>query len=117
MTGGTLVRSELAEGPEASIGLCCSQLSAPEIVGRRESICAASANAADGNEVHAQMVDLLAGPDAPVFDLVDRHKLGAAYAADPALTGTMGAPPSQLAPAAFLVDVNEWLSEYSVHLV
>ncbi|MEP7023764.1 MAG: hypothetical protein ABJB47_08120 [Actinomycetota bacterium] len=42
--------------------------------------------------------------------------LSTAYAADPTLPGRMGIQPSPLAPAAFLIDVNEWLTEYQVSL-
>ena len=43
--------------------------------------------------------------------------LAAAFAADPMLPGMIGLLPSPYACAAFLLDVNEWLSEYKIGLV
>lgn len=40
-----------------------------------------------------------------------------AFAADPRLPGMIGLLPSPYACAAFLLDVNEWLTEYKVSLV
>ena len=46
-----------------------------------------------------------------------RDKLAAAYAADPTLAGCMAVQPSGTAPAAFLLDINEWLRRYHVRLM
>jgi len=45
---------------------------------------------------------------APLFTLVSRERLAAAYAADPRLPGTMAIPPSRTTPAAYLLDINRW---------
>jgi hypothetical protein len=63
------------------------------------------------------MTELLHQPDAPLFDLVDHGALAAAFAADPMLPGMIGLLPSLYACAAFLLDVNEWLTEYKISLV
>jgi hypothetical protein len=67
--------------------------------------------------LRAQMTELLHQPDAPLFDLVDYGALAAAFAADPMLPGMFGLLPSPYACAAFLLDVNEWLTEYKISLV
>ena len=64
-----------------------------------------------------QLRDLLARPDAPLFSLIDHAKLTAAYAADPALAGTQAVQPSSTTPAAFLLDINEWLRRYDVRVL
>lgn len=89
----------------------------PEILSRRKSIYPASADPAYAIAVRSEMAGLLRQPQAPLFELIDRGRLSAAFAADPVLPGLMGIQPSPLAPAAFLIDVNRWLSEYDVHLV
>jgi asparagine synthase (glutamine-hydrolysing) len=88
-----------------------------ELVNRRKSIYPGAAEPAYREAVSAQTRALLAEPDAPLFDLIDRQKLAAAYAADPSLPGLMAIQPSAPAPAAFLLDVNEWLRRYGVRLV
>jgi asparagine synthase (glutamine-hydrolysing) len=88
-----------------------------ELVNRRKSIYPGAADPAYADAVSAQMRALLAEPDAPLFDLVDRPKLAAAFAADPGLPGFMAIQPSGPAPAAFLLDVNEWLRRYGVRLI
>jgi asparagine synthase (glutamine-hydrolysing) len=67
--------------------------------------------------VDAELDRLLGTPEAPLFDLVDRASLRDAFAADPRLPGTMAVRPSPTAPAAWLLDINEWLVRYRVHLV
>jgi len=67
--------------------------------------------------VQAQMNDLLRQPQAPLFSLIDHAKLTAAFAANPTLPGMFGILPSPMAAAAFLIDVNEWLTEYRISLV
>ena len=47
-------------------------------------------------------------PDAPLFELISREALTAAYAADPRLPGLMSVQPSSTSPVAFLLDVNRW---------
>jgi asparagine synthase (glutamine-hydrolysing) len=89
----------------------------PEITSRRKSIYPASTDPAYALAVHAQMNDLLRQPQAPLFDLIDHAKLSDEFAAGPALPGRMGIQPSPLAGVAFLIEVNEWLSEYNVSLV
>jgi asparagine synthase (glutamine-hydrolysing) len=89
----------------------------PEVAGRRKSIYPASADPEYAWAVQAQMGSLLGRPGAPLFDIVDHGRLAEAFGADPALPGLMGIQPSPWAPAAFLLDVNAWLAEYTVSLV
>jgi asparagine synthase (glutamine-hydrolysing) len=89
----------------------------PEIVNRRKSIYPTSADPAYARAVRAQAESLLAEPGAPLFEIVDRSRLTAAFRADPALPGLMAVQPSPWAPAAFLLDVNAWLAEYRISLV
>jgi asparagine synthase (glutamine-hydrolysing) len=89
----------------------------PEIVARRKSIYPASADPAYAHAVQDQMRDLLSQPGAPLFEILEHGKLATAFTADPALPGLMGIQPSPWAPAAFLLDVNAWLTEYHVELV
>ena len=55
-----------------------------------------------------------AQPRAPLFDLIDRERLAAAYARDPRLPGFMAIQPSSTAPVAFLLDINRWLERSGV---
>jgi hypothetical protein len=64
--------------------------------------------------IDAQLRDLLKQPGAPLFDLIDRDRLAAAYERDPRLPGFMAIPPSSTAPLAFLLDVNRWLEHSGV---
>jgi len=89
----------------------------PEIVNRRKSIYPGAANAAYAQAVHTQMRALLARREAPLFEVIDRERLSTAYAADPGLAGHMAIRPSFTAPAAFLLDIDEWLRRYRVRLV
>ena len=67
--------------------------------------------------LRAQMTELLHQPGAPLLGLIDHGALAAAFAADPMLPGMIGLLPSPYACAAFLLDVNEWLTEYKIRLV
>ena len=89
----------------------------PEIVTRRKSIYPASPDPSYIQAVQAQMNDLLRQPQAPLFSIADHAKLAAAFATDPTLPGMFGILPSPMAAAAFLTDVNAWLTEYRVSLV
>jgi len=89
----------------------------PEVVERRKSIYPASTDPAYAAAVQAQMRDLLSQPGARLFEIMDRGRLTEEFAASPALPGLMGIQPSPWAPAAFLLDVNAWLTEYEVALV
>jgi asparagine synthase (glutamine-hydrolysing) len=89
----------------------------PEVAARRKSIYPASTDPAYARAVQAGLTDLLGQPAAPLFSLIDRRKLAEAFAGDPSLAGFMGMQPSPWAPAAFLLDVNAWLTEYQVTLV
>jgi hypothetical protein len=53
------------------------------LLSRRTSIYPGAADPAYAEAVDAQMRDLLAQPDTPVFTLISPGKLAAAYAADP----------------------------------
>jgi len=83
----------------------------------RKSIYPASPDPNYIQAVQAQVSDLLRQPQAPLFDLIDPAKLAAAFAANPSLGSRMALLPSPMAAAAFLLDVNEWLTEYRVSLV
>lgn len=84
---------------------------------RRKSIYPGAADRAYEQAVGTQMRRLLADPAAPLFAIISRRKLAGAYAEDPSLPGTMGVQPSSTAPAAFLLDINEWLRRYRVRIV
>jgi asparagine synthase (glutamine-hydrolysing) len=86
------------------------------LLNRRKSIYPGAANSAYQKAIDAQLRDLLAQPGAPLFSLVSRDKLAAAYAADPTLAGRMGVQPSSTTPAALLLDINEWLRRYDVRI-
>jgi asparagine synthase (glutamine-hydrolysing) len=88
-----------------------------EVVCRAKSGYPASADRSYADALAAQMDDLLRQPGAPLFGLVDRARLTAAVAADPALPGMMAIRPGPMAAPAFLLDVNEWLRRYDVRLV
>ena len=85
-----------------------------DLLQRRKSIYPAAADPAYELAAGAQLRSLIAAPDAPLFTLVDRERLASAYARDPRLPGTMSIQPSPMAPAAFLLDVNRWLSQSGV---
>jgi asparagine synthase (glutamine-hydrolysing) len=88
-----------------------------DLVNRRKSVYPGAADPAYDQAIATQMRELLANPNAPLFSLVSYGRLAAAYAADPGLPGTMGVQPSRSAPAAFLLDINKWLSRYDVQVV
>ena len=81
---------------------------------RRKSIYPGAADQAYERAIDAQLRDLLRQPRAPLFDLIDRERLTAAYARDPRLPGFMAIQPSITAPAGFLLDVNRWLERSAV---
>ena len=87
------------------------------LLSRRKSIYPGAANPAYAKAIEAQMRDLLARPHSPIFSIVSHSKLSAAYAADPGLPGCQAIRPSLTAPAAYLLDINEWLRRYRVAIV
>jgi asparagine synthase (glutamine-hydrolysing) len=89
----------------------------PEIAWRRKSMYPASPDPRYAELMRAQMGDLLRQPQAPLFSIIDRDRLAAAFAADPELPGRIAIQPGPMVSAAFLIDVNEWLTEYRVSLV
>jgi asparagine synthase (glutamine-hydrolysing) len=87
-----------------------------ELLGRRKSAYPGAADMAYDKAIDSQMRRLLGQPDAPLFSLVSREKLTAAYSEDPLLPGAMGIARSRMAPAAFLLDVNRWLERSGVRV-
>ena len=85
-----------------------------DLLNRRKSIYPGAAGPAYERAVDAQMRQLLRQPRAPLFSLVSRERLTAAYSADPQLPGMMAIRPSNTAPAAFLLDINRWLERSGV---
>ncbi len=85
-----------------------------DLVNRRKSIYPGAADQAYERAIDAQLRGLLKQPSAPLFDLIDRELLAAAYARDPRLPGFMAIAPSRTTPVAFLLDVNRWLARSGV---
>jgi asparagine synthase (glutamine-hydrolysing) len=85
-----------------------------DLLRRRKSIYPGAADQAYERAIDAQLRRLLARPDAPLFDLISRERLTAAYSADPRLPGLMSVQPSSTSPAAYLLDVNQWLERSGV---
>jgi asparagine synthase (glutamine-hydrolysing) len=85
-----------------------------DLLRRRKSIYPGAADTAYDQAIDGQMRRLLGQPGAPLFGLVSREKLTAAYSADPLLPGSMAIAPSRMAPAAFLLNVNQWLERSGV---
>ena len=85
-----------------------------DLLSRRKSIYPGAADPAYEQAVDAQLRQLLSRPHAPLFTLISRERLTAAYAADPLLAGTMAIRPSRTAPVAFLLDINRWLERSGV---
>jgi asparagine synthase (glutamine-hydrolysing) len=84
---------------------------------RRKSVYPASPDPAYATALRARMTGLLRQPEAPLFQIIDHGELTAAFGADPGLPGMVGVRPSPYACAAFLLDVNLWLTEYHIRLV
>ena len=85
-----------------------------DLLRRRKSTYPGAADQAYQRAIDAQLRGLLARPDAPLFDLISRERLTAAFAADPRLPGLMSVQPSSTSPVAFLLDVNRWLEQSGV---
>ena len=94
-----------------------SDLLPADIAYRPKSMYPGAADTTYARALDAELDRLLGMPDAPLFDLVDRKALQDAFAADPRLPGTMAVQPSPTASVAWLLDINEWLVRYRVHLV
>jgi asparagine synthase (glutamine-hydrolysing) len=80
-----------------------------DLLRRRKSIYPGAADQAYERAISAQLRRLLEQPDAPLFDLISRERLTAAYSADPWLPGLMSVQPSSTSTVAYLLDVNRWL--------
>ena len=85
-----------------------------DLLRRRKSIYPGAADPAYERAIDAQLRRLLTQPGAPLFELISREALTAAYAADPRLPGLMSVQPSSTSPVAFLLDVNRWLERSGV---
>ena len=85
-----------------------------DLLRRRKSIYPGAADQVYERAIDAQLRRLLAQPDAPLFDLISRERLTAAYSADPRLPGLMSVQPSSTSPVAYLLDVNRWLERSGV---
>jgi asparagine synthase (glutamine-hydrolysing) len=85
-----------------------------DLVNRRKSIYPGAADPVYERAVDAQLRELLRQPRAPLFSLISRERLAAAYADDSRLPGMMAIRPSSTAPAAFLLDINRWLERSGV---
>ena len=85
-----------------------------DLLCRRKSIYPGAADQAYEQAIDAQLRRLLAQPDAPLFDLISRERLTAAYSADPRLPGLMSVRPSPTSPVAYLLDVNRWLERSGI---
>jgi asparagine synthase (glutamine-hydrolysing) len=85
-----------------------------DLLRRRKSIYPGAADQAYQRAIDAQLRGLLVQPEAPLFGLISRERLTAAYAADPRLPGLMSVQPSSTSPVAFLLDVNRWLEHSGV---
>ena len=85
-----------------------------DLLRRRKSTYPGAAGQAYERAVDAQLRRLLTHPYAPLFDLISRERLTAAYAADPRLPGLMSVQPSSTSPVAYLLDVNRWLEHSGV---
>ena len=80
-----------------------------DLLRRRKSIYPGAAGQAYERAIDAQLRRLIAQPGAPLFELISRERLTAAYSADPRLPGLMSVQPSPTSAVAFLLDVNRWL--------
>ena len=87
------------------------------LVRRAKSIYPASTDPGYARAVSSQLELLLRQPGAPLFELVDRACSPPPSPPTRGCAAVMAVQPSAMAPAAFLLDVNEWLSAYQVRIV
>jgi asparagine synthase (glutamine-hydrolysing) len=87
-----------------------------DLLRRRKSAYPAAADTAFEKAIDVRMRELIGQPDAPLFGIVSREKLAAAYVEDPLLTAMHGITLTRMMPAAFLLDVNQWMERSGVSL-
>jgi asparagine synthase (glutamine-hydrolysing) len=88
-----------------------------EVVNRPKSAYPASRDAEYLRRVRDQVLDLLAEPNAPVFDLLDRARVRAVVAGD---LGDLPGPITAATPAiglTYLLEMDRWLRLYRVRIV
>jgi len=88
----------------------------PEVAQRPKSVYPGVRNLAYNQAVSARMHELLARPEAPVFQLIDPVKVKAMLTAGTPVPGVWSIS-GPMAWAAYLLMLNEWLLSYDVRLV
>jgi asparagine synthase (glutamine-hydrolysing) len=101
---------------KALLRWACKDLVPVEVVNRPKSAYPASRDTEYLDRIRDLVLDLLAEPNAPVFELMDRAKVRAALADD---VGYLPGPITAGTPAislSYLLQLNRWLETYKVHI-